>query len=76
MKRRVAGSRMLVTGASSGIGRALAELAARRGARLVLAALSEDAIARSDGAFARFDEAAEVWTLDAHSATLDWSDRV
>jgi short-subunit dehydrogenase len=44
MKRRVAGSRMLVTGASSGIGRALAEHAARRGARVVLAARSEDAI--------------------------------
>ena len=56
MKRRVAGSRILVTGASSGIGRAIAELAARRGARVVLAARSQptlDAIAASlarDGA--------------------------
>ena len=56
MKRRVAGSRILVTGASSGIGRALAELAARRGARVVLAARSDDALTqladslRRDGA--------------------------
>lgn len=42
MKRRVAGSRILVTGASSGIGRSLAEHAARRGARVILAARSED----------------------------------
>ena len=44
MRRRVAGLRMLVTGASSGIGRSLAEHAARRGARVLLAARSEDAL--------------------------------
>ena len=44
MKRSIARSRMLVTGASSGIGRALAELAARSGARVMLVARSNDAI--------------------------------
>ena len=39
MKRSIARSRMLVTGASSGIGRALAELAARSGARVMLVGL-------------------------------------
>jgi short-subunit dehydrogenase len=40
VKRNIAHSRILVTGASSGIGRALAELAARRGARVMLVARS------------------------------------
>jgi short-subunit dehydrogenase len=44
MKATLAGSRMLVTGASSGIGRALAELAARRGARVVLTARSAETL--------------------------------
>src|SRR5437867_9069659 len=44
MKRSLAGSRMLVTGASSGIGRSLAELAARRGARVALAARSAEVL--------------------------------
>ena len=41
-RRHIAGSRMLITGASQGIGRALAEAATRRGAKLVLVARSED----------------------------------
>jgi short-subunit dehydrogenase len=41
MKRQISGSRVLVTGASSGIGRAIAEQTARRGARVLLAARSE-----------------------------------
>jgi short-subunit dehydrogenase len=45
MRRDLQGRRLLITGASSGIGRALAELAARRGARIALAARSADRLA-------------------------------
>jgi short-subunit dehydrogenase len=41
MKRDLRGRRILITGASSGIGRELARLAAREGARLLIAARSE-----------------------------------
>ena len=44
MKRTISGSRILVTGASSGIGRSIAELAARRGARVLLAARSKETL--------------------------------
>jgi short-subunit dehydrogenase len=40
-RRNVTGSRILITGASQGIGRALAVLAARRGAQILAAARSE-----------------------------------
>ncbi len=40
-RRSLDGSRILITGASQGIGRALAEAAARRGARVLAAARSE-----------------------------------
>ena len=42
MMRELRGRRLLITGASSGIGRAVAEQAARAGARLALAARSAD----------------------------------
>lgn len=42
MTRTIAGRRILITGASSGIGRCLAELACDAGARLILAARSAD----------------------------------
>src|SRR5262249_62267676 len=41
MKREIQGQRIAITGASSGIGRALVEALAREGARLVLAARDE-----------------------------------
>ena len=41
-RRIIAGSRILITGASQGIGRALAEAAARRGARVLAAARSAE----------------------------------
>jgi short-subunit dehydrogenase len=44
-RRQIAGSRILITGASQGIGRALALEAARRGARVLAAARSEDLLA-------------------------------
>src|SRR4051812_47549515 len=42
MRRTLQGSRLLITGASSGIGRCVAEQAARAGARVALAARSVD----------------------------------
>lgn len=42
MTRELAGRRILITGASSGIGKATAQLLATLGARLILAARSED----------------------------------
>ena len=50
MKRELQGRRVLITGASSGIGRCLAEQLAQVGARVAVAARSEDklrALARS-----------------------------
>src|SRR5262245_58435442 len=44
-RREIAGSRILVTGASQGIGLALAELAARRGAKVLAAARSIEPLA-------------------------------
>ena len=41
-RRRIAGSRILITGASQGIGRALAEAAALRGAKVLAAARSTE----------------------------------
>jgi short-subunit dehydrogenase len=55
-RRRIAETRMLITGASQGIGRALAEAAARQGAKVLAAARSEsllrelvDAVRKSGG---------------------------
>jgi short-subunit dehydrogenase len=41
-RRRIAGSRILITGASQGIGKALAEAASQRGGRVLAAARSEE----------------------------------
>jgi NAD(P)-dependent dehydrogenase (short-subunit alcohol dehydrogenase family) len=67
---KVTGKRVLITGAASGIGRALATAAAREGARLVLTdrneALLEQAAAelRSAGADVALSRAADVSDLD------------
>jgi short-subunit dehydrogenase len=45
-RRTIAGSRMLITGASQGIGRALALAAARRGARVLAAARSDELLSQ------------------------------
>ena len=54
----LSGRRILVVGASSGVGRAVAELSARAGARVVLAARRRD----------RLDAAAEALTGAGHTA--------
>jgi short-subunit dehydrogenase len=61
MRRDLPGQRILITGASSGIGRALAEQAAARGARVLLAARSADALDElAQGIQARGGEAVAV----------------
>ena len=44
-RRNITGARMLITGASQGIGRALAEAAAARGTKVIAVARSEDQLA-------------------------------
>ena len=63
---RLDGKVALVTGASQGIGEAIARLLARRGAKVVLAARSTDKL---EGLVAEL----EVEGLDAHALTLDVS---
>ena len=46
-RRSIAGSRILITGASQGIGKALAEAAAARGAKVLVCAAQDRAAARS-----------------------------
>jgi len=66
---RLAGRRILVTGAGSGIGRAVAELFAREGARLALFDLQVDAARelaqRSGGVALQVDVADEAAVFDA-----------
>src|SRR5260370_11077500 len=52
MRRELSGRRILITGASSGIGRALAVQLAQAGAKLALAARSEDKLGELAGALA------------------------
>ncbi len=58
MQRSLQGRRLLVTGASSGIGRSVAEMAARQGARVVLTARSAD----------KLEELARTLTADGAEA--------
>ena len=55
---------IVITGASSGIGRAAAEMAAERGARLVLAARNEDALREVAGECTRRGGQAVVVAAD------------
>jgi short-subunit dehydrogenase len=74
MKREISGQRMLITGASSGIGRALAVQLAQAGAKLVVAARSEDKLrALTDELAAHGSEVLAVRgdvTVDADRAAL------
>jgi NAD(P)-dependent dehydrogenase (short-subunit alcohol dehydrogenase family) len=74
--RDLAGSRVLITGAASGIGRATAVLAARAGARLLLTDVSEEALATVAGELSALEhraldvsdyEAVRAWANDVHS---------
>src|SRR5262245_45807875 len=63
MRRELRGRRILVTGASSGIGRALAEQLAAAGARLLIAARSADRLTELASALA--GKGAEVHAIPA-----------
>jgi len=63
MRRDLRGQRILITGASSGIGRCLAEQAAAAGARLILAARSADRLEELGGELTA--RGAEVLTVRA-----------
>src|SRR5215472_5346816 len=85
-RRHVAGSRILVTGASQGIGKALADLAARRGARVIAAARSLELLEElSTSVRGRGDQpetfrpmspartTATVWSKPPSPVTGDWT---
>jgi len=61
----LAGKTALVTGASSGLGRHFAQLLARHGARVIVAARRRDAL---DGVAAALGDAARAVTLDVRDA--------
>jgi short-subunit dehydrogenase len=66
--RTIAGSRLLITGASQGIGRALALAAARRGARVLAAARSDDLLGQLADAARAAGGTLEVVRADVTSA--------
>ncbi len=67
-RRKIAKLRILVTGASQGIGRALAVAAARRGARVLAAARSVDLLAELAGEVRAGGGTIETITADVTSA--------
>ena len=64
MKRDLHGLRILVTGASSGIGRSIAEQAALEGARVALAARSRDKLAELEQSLKQ--RSADAIAITAH----------
>src|SRR6266581_3183898 len=67
-RRSVAGARILITGASQGIGLALAELAARRGAKVLAAARSAPLLADLKNRITSEGHALETVAADITSA--------
>ncbi len=68
MQRNIAGSRILITGASHGIGRALAEEAARQGAKVLAAARSLDLLKEMQGQLGKTAGTLEIVQADVTSA--------
>ena len=60
----VNGKRILITGASSGVGLAMARQLASSGARLILVARSEDKLLNAQKEVARRGGHAEIYTCD------------
>jgi short-subunit dehydrogenase len=74
MRRDLSGRRVLITGASSGIGRGLAHQLARVGARLILAARTEDKLRQLAGELA--GNGTEVLTVPADVTVSSDRDRL
>src|SRR5271154_4528862 len=68
MRRSIAGSRILITGASQGIGKSLAEEAARRGAKVLAAARSLDLLQEMQEQVRKPGGALEIVQADVTSA--------
>ena len=68
MRRQLSGMRMLITGASQGIGKALAELAVRRGCKVLAAARSLELLQELAGQLKAQGHTLEVVQADVTSA--------
>jgi len=68
MRRDIAGARILITGASQGIGKALAELAAQRGAKVLAAARSVDLLTELQQQVRKDGKTLEIVQADVTSA--------
>ena len=71
MKKRLEGRRILVTGAGSGIGAAIAELFAEEGAELVLLDKAEEGLAAKAKALSALPVCADVTDPAAVQAAVD-----
>src|SRR5262245_46073704 len=68
MRRSIAGARILITGASQGIGKALAEEAARRGAKVIAAARKLDLLEKMREQLGKTAGALEIVKADVTNA--------